>query len=258
MNLLAAVANLPRLRFKVYLKEAMGTPEEQLVQAIKRQDQERVKQLLRAGVSVHLADAYQHADLPIREACYHGNLRIVSLLKEAGADLNAQNVQGPGAPLRVAALQKHRAIVRYLLKHGALHTRSILAGMTKEAGDFVLKEVVSLKVQAAQRAAQREARRQAMAHIQVALPPVFPEKAPEPSVVPKDDKVRDLPPLIFTPPEEVPLGVTAASGPAPRDPLPALPPDIEAIDIDACYGVDTNVLDLDLLRLAENSVAGRA
>ena len=66
---------------------------------------------------------------PLGDAAFHGNLEIVKLLIDQGADVNATNRDG-NTPLIVAAFMCRTEIVQYLLKNGASLTHKNNRGDT--------------------------------------------------------------------------------------------------------------------------------
>lgn len=66
---------------------------------------------------------------PLGDAAFHGNLEIVKLLIDQGADLNATNRDG-STPLIVAAFMCRTEVVQYLLKNGASLTHKNNRGDT--------------------------------------------------------------------------------------------------------------------------------
>ncbi|HSG23577.1 MAG TPA: hypothetical protein VLA64_11550 [Azonexus sp.] len=59
------------------------------------------------GADIEEADMHGFAGLPLRTACFEGNLAIVRELLNHGADINAIAGDGPSAPLRLAKRGKH-------------------------------------------------------------------------------------------------------------------------------------------------------
>ena len=66
---------------------------------------------------------------PLGDAAFHGNLEIVKLLIDQGADVNATNRDG-STPLIVAAFMCRTEVVQYLLKNGASLTHKNNRGDT--------------------------------------------------------------------------------------------------------------------------------
>ena len=60
----------------------------------------------------------EHGNTPLHWAAYKGNLQMVQLLVEQGADLNATTVEGY-TPLRDAIYKNHHQVFNYLLEQGA-------------------------------------------------------------------------------------------------------------------------------------------
>jgi hypothetical protein len=71
------------------------------------------------GADIEEADVHGYPGLPLRTACFLGQLDIVSELLNRGADIHAANGEGPGAPLRMASRRKHQDIVALLIEQGA-------------------------------------------------------------------------------------------------------------------------------------------
>lgn len=155
------------------------------------------------GADIEEADMHGFTGLPLRTACFEGNLAIVSELLNRGADINAIAGDGPGAPLRLAQRGQHREIVALLLAHGA-------------------KEILA-------------ASQTTSATASTEVPPLNPGKATIKQAVKAEETPSGLPDnnIEFTRYEPSETG------------------EIEEIDLTAGYGVDTNLLTLDLLRLSE-------
>jgi ankyrin repeat protein len=66
---------------------------------------------------------------PLGDAAFHGNLEIVKLLIDQGADVNATNRDG-NTPLIVAAFMCRTEVVQYLLQNGASLTHKNNLGDT--------------------------------------------------------------------------------------------------------------------------------
>ena len=149
------------------------------------------------GCDIEEADIHGCTGLPLRTACFEGDLAIVREILRCGADVNAMAADGPGAPIRLALRAGHPDIAALLVRHGAEIPPGIdlTANIMSLAGTL---EVVTEQV----------------------APPLLPE-------APDDDSDVEI--------------EFEANTPFP-DRL------IEEVDINACYGTDTNLLTMDLLR----------
>ncbi|AXS80404.1 ankyrin repeat domain-containing protein [Dechloromonas sp. HYN0024] len=74
---------------------------------------------LAAGDDIELPDMHGFGGLPLRTACFAGNLAIVRELLTHGANPNAVTNDGPGGPLRLALRLGYQDIVNLLLEVGA-------------------------------------------------------------------------------------------------------------------------------------------
>jgi len=174
-----------------------------LITAIRASLLDEVINAIAAGGDIEEADMHGFAGLPLRTACFEGNLAIVHELLRRGADINAIAGDGPGAPLRLAQRGRHQAIVELLQAHSA--------------GSIPATTPTALPT------------------ANIEAPPLQPAQAPADEPVKADEAPAALPGnnIEFTryePDETV---------------------DIEEINLTAGYGVDTNLLTLDLLRLSE-------
>ncbi len=151
------------------------------------------------GADIEEADMHGFTGLPLRTACFEGNVAIVRELLNHGADINAIAGDGPNAPLRLAQRGKHQDIIALLLAHGAETTP---------------------------------------AATQTPLPRANIE-------APTDTHIKF---------EETPSALPDNSIEFTRD-EPNATGDIEEINLTAGYGLDTNLLTLDLLRMSEEDAA---
>ncbi len=71
------------------------------------------------GADIEEADIHGFTGLPLRTACFEGDLAIVRELLRCGADMNAMAADGPGAPLRLALRAGHAEVAALLVQHGA-------------------------------------------------------------------------------------------------------------------------------------------
>lgn len=96
-----------------------------LIAAIRAAQPDKVLAALTAGADVNEADMHGFAGLPLRTACFMGDLPTVRQLLQHGANPNITASDGPSAALRLALRCGHRDIAGLLLQHGA----SIPAGL---------------------------------------------------------------------------------------------------------------------------------
>lgn len=90
-----------------------------LITAIRSARLSEVVDALRDGADIEEADIHGYRGLPLRTACFEGNLAIVRELLTHGANPNAATADGSGAPLRLALRRGHQDIVALLLQFGA-------------------------------------------------------------------------------------------------------------------------------------------
>jgi hypothetical protein len=149
------------------------------------------------GCAIEEADIHGCSGLPLRTACFEGDIAIVRELLRGGADVNAMAADGPGAPIRLALRAGHSEIAALLVQHGAAIPSGIdlAAEVTNRVGTL---EPVAEEVEV----------------------PVLPEGP---------DTDSDV---------EIEFEATT--------PFPGHL--IEEVDVNACYGTDTNLLTMDLLR----------
>ncbi len=87
--------------------------------AVAAGDRARVEALLRTDPAlVRLRSDNRDAELPLHVAAGTGDVAMVRLLVEAGAEVDGLDVD-ESTPLHVAALHRHAGAVRYLLERGA-------------------------------------------------------------------------------------------------------------------------------------------
>jgi ankyrin repeat protein len=90
-----------------------GTPEEDLLEAIRQSDVPGVKKLLDAGVSANAKYRYDRSALSF--AADRGNLEIVTLLLDRGAAVDAQDTYYKMTPISAAVMKGHVPILKALL-----------------------------------------------------------------------------------------------------------------------------------------------
>lgn len=86
-----------------------------LIAAIQSKDLSAVQHALDAGAALEESDIHGYPGLPLRTACFVGDVAITKELIKRGANLNAPTGDGPGAPIRLAMRAGHREIVSLLL-----------------------------------------------------------------------------------------------------------------------------------------------
>lgn len=91
-----------------------------LIVAVRSGSQHAVAAALQDGADVNEPDIHGFPGLPLRTACFEGNLAIVRELLLRGANPNAEASDGAGAALRLALRRKHDDVVTLLLQHGAI------------------------------------------------------------------------------------------------------------------------------------------
>jgi ankyrin repeat protein len=104
---------------------AKGLPPNKLIEAIHAASLSGVIKALTAGADIETADMHGYGGLPLRTACFGGNLAIVRELLSHGANPNANASDGPGAALRVALRMGHQDIVDLLLQNGAVMPQEV-------------------------------------------------------------------------------------------------------------------------------------
>lgn len=90
-----------------------------LMEAVRAGNLHAVVSALESGSDVDEADVHGFRGLPLRTACFSGNVAIVRELLARGANIDAGTADGPGAPLRLALRAGHRQLVTLLLDEGA-------------------------------------------------------------------------------------------------------------------------------------------
>ncbi|OMG54526.1 hypothetical protein BJN45_04660 [Azonexus hydrophilus] len=90
-----------------------------LIEAIRANSLHRVVSALDDGADIEETDIHGFAGLPLRTACFTGEISIIRELINRGADVNALTADGTGAPLRLAMRAGHTDIVALLLANQA-------------------------------------------------------------------------------------------------------------------------------------------
>ncbi|MDG4548853.1 MAG: ankyrin repeat domain-containing protein [Candidatus Contendobacter sp.] len=87
-----------------------------LMNAVKRNDLTRVKELIGQGADIDAPDA--SGDVPLIMAAYQGHTEIVQALLEAGADVTAVDPGMKATALHAAAYAGRTGAARLLIAHG--------------------------------------------------------------------------------------------------------------------------------------------
>jgi len=98
---------------------AKAPPQSKLISAIRAARLSGVVIALDDGADLEETDVHGHRGLPLRTACFEGNLAIVRELLIRGADPNASAADGASAPLRLALRRRHHEIAALLIQEGA-------------------------------------------------------------------------------------------------------------------------------------------
>ncbi len=96
-----------------------GLKTSKLMNAIRGNHLNGVIAALEDGDDVEEADIHGFGGLPLRTACFEGNLPIIRELLANGANVNAPGSSGTGMPLRLALRGGHRVVAALLIKQGA-------------------------------------------------------------------------------------------------------------------------------------------
>lgn len=183
-----------------------------LITAIKANDLKNVIAALNDGDDIEEADIHGFRGLPLRTACFSGNLEIIRHLLDCGADVNAKTANGAGAPLRSALRAGHRQIAALILSHDAEIPADVLIDPDLRSLASAIKNGTET----------------------LQAPPCIPGmKVPE-----------ERPDLEFRPPEPV---VVEKKETSIADFLSSLPEHLmEEVNLKGgFYGVDTNILTMD-------------
>jgi len=103
-----------------------------LVAAIRAADRDAVNAALAEGADIEEPDMHGFHGLPLRTACFTGNLAIIRDLIKKGANINAAGSDGPSAPLRLAHRRGYHDVFGLLLQHGAEIPADIRAPLASE------------------------------------------------------------------------------------------------------------------------------
>ena len=183
-----------------------------LIEAIRASKLSEVISALDAGADLEEADVHGFSGLPLRTACFAGDLAVVRELLRRGANVNAATADGPGAPLRMALRGRHPDIVELLQAEPLAVAEAVSEPPVKQASKLLEPLVYEA--------------------------PANPTPTVEPTVE------STVTPTVEPVPEKNSGNMIEFTSYLANHP-------IEEVDISSCYGVDTNVLDMDLMRYNE-------
>lgn len=214
-------------------------PTDQLIAALRAGDPAAVNAALDAGADPNLPDNIGIPGLPLRIAAYNGHLDIIRSLVSRGAEVNLLRSDSRAESLlAVARRGGKKDAVRLLVELGT----EIPAGL-----DIGLTLAEKLAAQGIANRAGREATRLAAG-------------APPSAPVPRRAAVDST----HTPAAQA-ANSAATAPPAPAPFAPEVPEwmakagaEIEEIDLQGCYGVDTNALNADIMRMANRDAPPEA
>ncbi|WP_306604195.1 ankyrin repeat domain-containing protein [Azonexus sp.] len=185
-----------------------------LIGAIRANSIDRVIAALDDGANIEEADIHGYHGLPLRTACFSGNVPIIRTLLARGADINAVTADGPGAPVRLALRAGHTEVVALLLsKHAQIP-------FDLEIPPELFKRAQEISSEQSIRAEELE---QGLEFVAI---PVRKDSKPE---------IRQSPPIKHD-------NVIEYDAPAAPSQV------FEQIELKGVYGVDTNVLNIDFER----------
>lgn len=198
-----------------------NTPQQELIAAIRAGNLAAVQAALAAGADCDGADDHGVPGLPLRIACFNGQLDIVRELASKGASVTPDHANPLADNLVSLAVRGgQKDTVRLLIELGAEVPAGLQTGLSL------------LELLAAQGVANRSGRdKKAAPPANRPAPPRIVESAP---AAPAADAER----------ANLPDWMAQAAG------------EIEQIDLQGCVGVDTNALNDDVMRLANASGQG--
>jgi hypothetical protein len=119
-----------------------GDINEDLIEAARKSDAEKVKALLAKGADVNARTRYGATALSF--ACDRGSLEVVKILIEHGADVNVTDTFYKATPLVWAISRNHAEIVTLLLDKGAKDQQTALM-MAAGQGNADLAKVIAAR-----------------------------------------------------------------------------------------------------------------
>jgi hypothetical protein len=121
---------------------AAGDKENALLDAVRKSDVTAVKTLLAQGADANAKFRYDRSILSF--ACDRGNLEIVRMLLDSGAEVNSEDSFYKATPLDWASNKNHVEIAKLLLEKGAKGREGTLAEAARSGKLDMLKMVLEL------------------------------------------------------------------------------------------------------------------
>ncbi len=115
---------------------------EEFLTAARKGDIEKVKAMLAQGIDVNTRSKYNATALSF--ACDRGNVELVRLLLEKGADPNATDSFYGATPIVWAAQKGNVQIVKMLLEKGATGKEQVVIGSAREGNAEMVKMLLEL------------------------------------------------------------------------------------------------------------------
>ncbi len=210
--------------FPQKLPALMMRPTDQLIASLRTGDLSGVTAALEAGADANLPDNIGVPGLPLRIAAYNGHLEVIRALVSHGGEVNVHCLDARAENLlAVARRGEKKDAVRLLIELGTEITPGLDTGLN-------LAE--RLAAQGVANRAGREPARKTPASMPASPPPASATPPAEAGTAPAPG---------FTP--EIPEWMAKAGA------------EIEEIDLQGCYGVDTNALNADIMRQANRDTA---
>jgi hypothetical protein len=114
--------------------------EDALLAAIRKGDAAAVKELIARGANVN--HKFRYDRMPLSFACDRGNVEIVKLLLDAGADVNARDTFYNASALVWAQQKNHTEILKLLMARGAAGKEGVLVSAARAGNVEMLQAVL--------------------------------------------------------------------------------------------------------------------
>lgn len=132
--------------FVTFLLAACQSDDKALFEAIKEKDKNEVIKILSSGnVDINPPGESYKVNKPLAYASAYGNLEIVKVLVEVGADINGQVAYGDVALIK-AAEHGNREIIEYLIRAGADVNKPNAFGVSPFIGFCISEDIAIVKL----------------------------------------------------------------------------------------------------------------